>query len=491
MSDRGGGTSRPPGRMAAQLVLIVVGMLLALQADAWVSPLSDRAEGEGGAQPPSAAWVDALDEMMSELHERSWFNGAVVLSRGGEPVYEGGWGWANLEEEVPFSPDTPVDGGSIAKTFAAATLWMLVEEGRVALDDPVVNRLPAYPHPGTTLRHLLSHSGGLPDYLAFDSLFDQVVTTRRMLEHLGGSQPAFPPGSRFRYCNLCFDVVATVVEEVTGTSWPEFFRERILLPLSMDSAFVRPALLSDLPGGRTLSYRTGPEGLHLHDVFDGEGFYGGSNLYLSARDLQRWSDAWFLQPVLGPEARGAGSALGRVGYPPAATGLSLLNWYGDGGGGVHYTGYHQGFYVMAWRNPGTGLSVVHVSNASIPQEVVPLLTRALIAALEGRAFTVPERPSWSPIPDTPHREGLAGSWIMGSGRSEVILRGAGEDSAPGGIFRIRAGDGAEYDAFPAGERVLYVPGLDWWLGFSGLGGEGEVTLHLEAVRHSDTGRRRW
>ncbi len=58
MSDRGGGTSRPPGRMAAQLVLIVVGMLLALQADAWVSPLSDRAEGEGGLSPrPQRGWM--------------------------------------------------------------------------------------------------------------------------------------------------------------------------------------------------------------------------------------------------------------------------------------------------------------------------------------------------------------------------------------------------------------------------------------------------
>jgi CubicO group peptidase (beta-lactamase class C family) len=470
---------------------LLMGVLLTLRADTWVAPPTDREEGEEGPRPLSKAWVDALDGMMSELHERGWFSGAVILSRGGEPVYEGGWGWANLEEEVRFFPDTPVDGGSIAKTFAAATLWMLVEEGRVSLDDPVVDRLPVYPHPGTTLRHLLSHSGGLPDYPAFDSLLDPVITTRRMLEHLEGSEPAFPPGSRFRYCNLCFDAVATVVEEVTGTSWPDLLRERILIPLSMDSAFVRPALLIDLPERRALSYRTGPDGLHLHDVFDREGFYGGSNLYLSARDLQRWSDAWFLQPVLGPEARAAGSALATVGHPPTPTGLDLLNWYGDGQGGMHYTGYHQGFYVMAWRNPRTGLSVVHVSNSGIPQEVVPLLTRALIAALEGRAFTVPERPSWSPIPDGPQRSLLTGPWIMASGRSEVILQGAGGDSAPGGIFRIRTSDGAEYDAFPAGEGVLYVPGLDWWLGFSGLGGEGEVKLHLEAVSHSDTGRLRW
>ena len=79
--------------------------------------------------------------------------------------------------------------------------------------------------------------------------------------------------------------------------------------------------------------------------------------------------------------------------------------------------------VTVWRNPRTGLSVVHVSNASLPQGVGSTLypTRALIAALEGRAFTVPERPSWSPIPGTPYREVLAGSWIMGLERSEVTL----------------------------------------------------------------------
>lgn len=80
---------------------------------------------------------DAADALLQDLHDRGLFNGAVVLGRAGEEVYARGFGPANVEAGVPFTPDTPADGGSIAKTFAAASILMLQDEGRLSLDDAV------------------------------------------------------------------------------------------------------------------------------------------------------------------------------------------------------------------------------------------------------------------------------------------------------------------------------------------------------------------
>lgn len=227
---------------------------------------------------------DAVDALLQDLHDRRLFNGAVVLGRAGEEVYAGGFGPANVEAEVQFTPDTPSDSGSMAKTFAAASILMLQDEGRLRLDDAVRQYVPEYPHAVTQIRHLITHSAGLPDYDFFVPLWPEgeILTTTGILHLLGeqGVEPEFAPGTRFRYCNLCYDVAALIVERITGERWDDFLRERVFTPLGMDSTFLRPARLADWPGVRTLSYRQLGDGLGLFDVYDNEGIYGGSNLCL-------------------------------------------------------------------------------------------------------------------------------------------------------------------------------------------------------------------
>ena len=110
--------------------------------------------------------VEAILAPLVAAHELS---GAIVLSRDGRVVYERGIGLANVAAGLAFTPDTPADGASLAKTFTAAGLWSLVAEGRVNLDAPVTTYVPEFPHADTTVRHLISHSNGLPaDYAFFD-----------------------------------------------------------------------------------------------------------------------------------------------------------------------------------------------------------------------------------------------------------------------------------------------------------------------------------
>ena len=160
-----------------RIVVIALGFGGALPA----APLSAQRNGP----PPSAERMrERADRRLDTLHARGLFAGAVVLGRGEEELYARGFGPANRAAGVPFTPDTPADGASIAKTLTAAAVFMLVDEGRVRLDDPVTTYVPEYPHPDTRVRDLLSHSSGLPE-IEYDFLEglvpkDSVKTTLRL-----------------------------------------------------------------------------------------------------------------------------------------------------------------------------------------------------------------------------------------------------------------------------------------------------------------------
>ena len=428
------------------------------------------------AQPTRARIQELADSVLVDLHERGLFNGAVVLGRGDQEVYARGFGPANVALNVPFTPDTPSDGGSIAKTFTAAAVLMLEREGRLRLDDRVQQHVTEYPHRDTRIRHLLTHSAGLPEkeYDFFEGLIpnDRVRTTALFLDVLRARNvaPDFPPGTRFRYSSLGFDVAALLVERVTGQTWDAFLRARVFTPLGFEHTFLRPPRLADWRGPRTLSYRRSGDSLTVHDIFDNEGFYGGSNLYFSARDLHRWSRSFYSRPLLDAATIARGYRADSLVDPRTRFGgrsaLNLMSWYFEPPARrYHYPGSLQGFWGSVYRDEARGHSVVYLSNNSMPQWLRPLLSRALIAILDGRA---PDRFA------VPRYADVTRSLARGVGRYRVAGVGVVSVAVRDGRAFIRVERGIEYPAFPVGDGQLYVPGLDVWIGFPTDGAVAEL-----------------
>lgn len=408
--------------------------------------------------------------LMQELATRQRFQGAVVIGRGQQLQYAAGFGKADVERGVPFTPDTPADGGSIAKTFTAALLLTLAHEGRLNLDAPVRSIVPDYPHAATRVRHLIAHSAGLPDY----EWFDTRVTAgepRTNAMHLAvvardAPVPAFAPGSAFTYDNLAYDAAGTVAEQLTGRSYAELIAQRYALPLGMASAFVRPARFADWAGTRTRGYRRDAQGgLQDHDAFDLEGFHGGCNIYLSARDLWRWM-AGYRRAVPGAGYRAAMSPAqldnGR------STGLSGGSWYVSADRTRrYYTGHHQGFFCAGYADDAQGLAFAWVANDAPPSWLQPALTRALVAIAEGRE---PER-LLAPAP--------ADANVDPSGRYAVPQVGDVAVQRADKLLRVRV-RGVEYQGFPVARGVHYVPGLDAYLRFAAAP-TGATTMHWDSV----------
>ena len=407
------------------------------------------------------------DALLQDLVKRQLFQGAVVIAHGEKVSYSAGFGFADRERAVPFTPDTPTDTASIAKTFTAAGLLLLAAEGRVDLESPVRNLLPTFPHAATRVRHLLAHSAGLPDYEWFDK---RVAPSepRTNAVHLAViakelPSPAFPPGTAFAYDNVAYDVAAMVIERVTGTTFAEFIDTRFSRPLDLQ-AFVRPARFSDWSGVRTRGYRRTAGGWADHDAHDLEGFYGADNIYLSAKALQRWAAGH--GRLMGARLREAVTSArlddGR------ATGLTLGSWYASADGSRrYYTGHHNGFYSVAYVDDARDLSFAWVANDAPPAWIQTGLTRALVAIAEGRA---PEALMAPPAADV---EDPTGRYQVPSIGEVVVLRGEGK------TLRVRQG-GVVYDAFRVARGVHYVPGLDANVRF-GADAAGKVTLFWHSV----------
>jgi CubicO group peptidase (beta-lactamase class C family) len=428
------------------------------------------------AAVPAAAEVQALAaRVMQDIARQAHFNGAVVMMRDGLVVYEHAVGLAQRDPDRAFTVDTPSDGGSLAKTITAALVFELAAEGRLSLDDRVTRHLSDYPFAGHTVRDLVSHRSGLPDYDFFEPDFKpgQVRDTNDLLAALARRKP--PPGLAagvlVEYANLGFDLAGLIAERVTGQKLATLYRERYFKRLGMDATFVRPARFVDWPVPRTPGYRLKGTQWVLFDAFDGEGFIGASNVHASARDWARWGDAFARGHVMAADRLEAGLREPMLDSGMAHR-LNRLSWYCDAGQRrCHYTGAYNGFYAQVHWDRTRREVVAYVSNSTLPPWRCARLTRDLIDALAGRVPT-PE-PVQSPVHIA--RQDLA--------------RWAGDYGAPGlGPLRIttqgdrafvRVGSGELASLFPAAAGVLYAPTLDLWLAFSGS--PDNATLHLRSV----------
>jgi len=387
-----------------------------------------------------------LDTLLSDLHARGLFDGAVVVSDDRGVVFAKGYGFANIEQQLPFTADTPADGASLAKTFTAALLLSMERDGLLRLDDPAQKYLPELPYPDITLRHLLSHGSGIPvrDYDYFDPFLgkDEVRTTEVLLRVLEAQKPPLvsQPGAEFEYSSFGFDLAALAAVRAGGKSYYELLNERFFRPLGITSAFVRPGRFSEFPGVRTLGYKNHK----VNDVFDLEGFHGGSNIYISARDLDRWN-RWFLSSPLAPALQYA-----RVGGAPSA--LTLGSWYRTvDGNAFWYSGHLQGFHDEVFRDVRRGWSIVYMSNNTVEPWVQKGLTRAIVDVLSGLSPHLA-----APAVDEIRKEdrpSLAGQWAA------VAI-----ENFRGHLAVNR--DGVRYRIVQIAPDAFYVPGLDYIFGFT-------------------------
>jgi len=254
----------------------------------------------------SPAAADAIDDYIrGEMTTRRIPGLALAVVRDGTVVKLQGYGFANLEHDVLATPDTVFELASVTKQFTATAIMTLVEDGRLKLDDSITIHLPSSPETWNpiTIRHLLTHTSGLPGLASgFRSLqqsAERVRYSRGDLFESATKDPlSFTPGERFQYSDVGYTLLGLIVEKATGRRWGEYLDERFFKPLGMASTSVldHARILKHRAAGYTI--RDG-ELVNIRRIWDVEmpSAYG---VFSTVKDLVTWDAALAGGRVLTP-----------------------------------------------------------------------------------------------------------------------------------------------------------------------------------------------
>jgi D-alanyl-D-alanine carboxypeptidase len=325
--------------------------------------------------------IDALVRAAFQPHEPG---AAVIAIKNGQPVLRAGYGLANLELGVAIAPDTVFRLASITKQFTAVATLMLVEQGLLALDDPITRFWPDYPtHAHTiTVEHLLTHTSGIRSYTdmpEWPPLWRKDFAVQELIDFFKYQPMQFAPGTRWAYNNSGYHQLGAIIEQVSGLSYEQFIQQRIFDPLGMrQSYYDNPARI--IPK-RASGYQRGADGFQNAEYLSMTQPYAAGALASTIDDLAIWDAALangrLLQPATLERAwapyRLADGTLTDYGY-----GWQLSAWQGrrtiEHSGGIH------GFATYALRMPTEGAFVAALSNnpGTVSLELLALKIAALL-----------------------------------------------------------------------------------------------------------------
>ena len=248
----------------------------------------------------SFAHADVVDRAVKETMQRYRMPGAALaVMRDGRIVRVQGYGLANVELNVPVRPETIFQSGSMGKEFTATAILMLVEEGKIALDDKITKYFPEAPTLWNeiTIRRLLTHTSGIKNYSEHDINFRLDYSEDDLLKKAQSFPLDFTPGDKWNYSNTGYVVLGILIRKVTGEFYGDFLQERIFRPLGMTSTRIMSE--ADIIPNRSSGYRLVKGQLKNQEyVSPSLNTTADGSLYLTVLDLAKWDAALYSEKLL-------------------------------------------------------------------------------------------------------------------------------------------------------------------------------------------------
>jgi CubicO group peptidase (beta-lactamase class C family) len=344
--------------------------------------------------PPPDARSCAADEALHRLrdwlgalHSQGLFNGTVLIARDGAVCFEQHYGFADLDRRVALSAESSFSLASVSKPFTALGILMLAHAGRLALDDRLAQHVPEFSTYGTvTLRHLLHHTSGIPDYVELaDDYWDdsKLLTMPDMIALFVQHRPRayFVPGANFEYSNTGYALLGEVIARTSGQSYPEFLAGAVFRPLGMNDTAAFNLTSKECPlRCRVWGLRRSFGRLVLSDLNFLDGIFGDGGIYASAQDLNRWDAGLRAGTLLPCEFYEQAYVSGRL-NDGSATGYGF-GWELGSANVVEHWGEWEGFAAHVRRDLRQNVLTVALSNLG-PAEVVDPICKEF-AAFVGR-----------------------------------------------------------------------------------------------------------
>lgn len=339
---------------------------------------------------PTTSLHTSLDSLYSGIFSADQPGGAILISKGDSLLFSKSYGLADLTTKTPITEHTLFNLGSISKTFVAYAVLHLAEQGKVSLEDPILHYFPTFKNKelvkGITIRHLLTHTFGLPDIrkVADDTVF---YLTAKDAENwapiLQADTLMFEPGSRYEYSNPAFNGLALIVEQVSGVKWQHYVDSLILKPSGMMHSTITDGVFPT--EGVAHAYVKNNNQWTEDDYGEEPTFAAAGNggVWSSISELALYEKAIQKNVFLTAESIKASREV-----------VSFPNWKGDqspfiglcwfinepdyGTASVSHTGTQGGFYCNYVYLPSEDILYIQLSNSPLNQEELAQRTFTLL-----------------------------------------------------------------------------------------------------------------
>jgi CubicO group peptidase (beta-lactamase class C family) len=297
---------------------------------------------------------------------RFGFNGTLLVGWKNKVIYEGHRGWANYRAKDSIGSYTKYQIGSVSKQFTAVAILQLYAQGKLKLTDSISQFFPDLPYQGFTIHQLLVHRSGLSNYIYFiDKMVedkgrsysnDDII--RLWKEHK--PLPYYQPGRRFDYSNSGYMLLASIVEKVSGMSYPEYMQKYVFEPLDMDETFVCVAGKNDTVPKMAEGYK-----YHWKVVTEAylNGTYGDKGIYSTAENMFKWDQGLYAGKILPVDTLAlAFEPMGKPAHFKHNYGYGWRIFTYNDQKILYHAGWWQGFKSLLIRVPKYELTIVVLKN---------------------------------------------------------------------------------------------------------------------------------
>jgi len=312
-----------------------------------------------------SAQVDKIDGYVKAEMQRQKIPGvSLAVLRGGKIIALKSYGLANVEHQVSVKPETVFQSGSIAKQFTAAAVMILVQEGKISLDDKITKYFADAPDAwkNITVRHLLNHTSGMGDYPPEVEL-RRDYTEDEYIAFIKKSPLVFETGTKWDYSNIGYVTLGALVRKITGKFYGDFLRERIFQPLGMTTA--RIISEADIVPNRAAGYRLENDKLKNQEwVSPSTNTTADGSIYFTIMDLAKWDAALHGEKLLKK------ASLAQMWTPTKLSDGKTkdygFGWHTTRIGNrrvIHHGGAWQGFKSYIVRFPDDKLTIIFLANS--------------------------------------------------------------------------------------------------------------------------------
>ncbi|MEJ0103194.1 MAG: serine hydrolase [Bacteroidota bacterium] len=311
--------------------------------------------------------IERIDSVLTYLYQRQLFNGTVLVGEKGKVLYKKAFGISAAVNGQPLTTASAFNLASVSKQFFAMMIMMLKEQGKLQYDDAVQKYLPSFPYPDITIRQLLNHTSGLPEY--FDiadrnmTLLD-TVTNESIQALLAVKKPAlvFAPGEKWEYCNTNYATLASIIEKITGTASDQFFQERIAQPLKLKNTYVYDLTMKSYPPSRVFGFHYEGGKPVSEDLTRFDGIVGDGSIYSTVEDLYKWDQALYTEKLVRKSTFDEAITAGKT-NDGKSTGYGFAWFIDKPGVEISHTGSWSGFRALIVRYLQNNQTLIILDNS--------------------------------------------------------------------------------------------------------------------------------